>query len=193
MLELSSRDFEVIDSLIQFGVFKDIEGYRLDRSKGIILVCCADGDLFHDLYNHECRINLTQRGDNPRIHPLSRNGGILAYQKGNRINRYPDSYLEYMYEIGDSALMKEMPTIVIEGHGPCGAARLKNIILMAQLKTQMEMKAIIRERYSGTDVASHFHVDYKGRNGKDRKTYHFGSAGWAEWYRTQAPKFLAAA
>jgi hypothetical protein len=192
MLELSNKNLEIIDSLIDFKVFDDIEGYRLDRKNGIILVCCADGDQFHDLYYHECSFQSGQRKDkNPRIHPLSHNGGVLAYAENNLINRFPTSYLEYLYEIGGSLELKKMPTIVIEGHGPCGAAHKHAIDFIPQLETQMTVKEVVKQMHPHVDVASHFHVDYNGRNGKEKKTYHFGRERWAEWLRTKAAPFLA--
>jgi len=192
MLELSQKNLEMIDSLVSFGVFDDIDGYRIDRRNGVILVCCADGDQFHDLYQHECRFQLSQRHD-PRVHPLSHNGGPLAYDKDTPINRFSDSYKEYLFEIGDSVDMKDMPTIVVEGHGPCGAARRHNISLIRQLEIQMRVKATIRQMYPQVDVASHFHVDYKGWNGKEKKTYHLGREQWAEWFSIRSTPFLALA
>lgn len=190
MLALSPKDLELIDSLVSFGVFDDIDGFRIDRKSGIVLVCCADGDQFHDLYEHECRFQLNQR-DTPRIHPLCRNGGPLAYDEGTPVNRFPDSYKEYRLEVGDSISMKTMPTIVMKGHGPCGAAHHYSISLIRQLEMQMRVKAALRKMYPHVDIASHFHVDYKGWNGKQKKTYYFGREQWTEWYALRSKHFLA--
>lgn len=194
MLALSSQEFEIIDSLVEFGVFDKIEGNRLDRSNGIILICCSDGDQFHDLYTHKCRFQQEQRGDqNPRIHPFDCNGGVLAYDKGTPVNRFESTYMEKLLAIGDAIAMKGHVPVVMEGHGPCGAANLHSIAFINQLEIQMRVKRVMKQMYPHEDITSYFHVDYRGHNGMSKKSWHFGLDPWVEWHATIAPKFRTAA
>lgn len=187
MLFLLKEERELIESLRAFGVLKKIEGHRINRRNGLILVCCPDGDQFHDIYEHQCGIQLEQR-HNPRIHPLLWNGGAMVCAEHSPINRIKDADLEFLGQISDARAMKQIDPIILMTHAPCGAARHHKIKLITQLSLHMQVKTRVRNSNPGAEVTSYFHVDF----GESQKyTFFFDRPVWEEWLTTEGLRFAA--
>jgi hypothetical protein len=176
MLVLSEEDRRLIKDLREFGVFQNIEGHRIDQSNGAVVVCCADADQFQDGYNHHCQIQLQQRR-NPRIHPLSWNGGAMTCIENSPVNRLANSYIEFLGQITDARILKGINPVLVETHAPCGAAHLHKISLANQLAIHVEAKKNIRALNPDATLACTFHVDY----GNSKRRYFFSRPRWEIW------------
>jgi hypothetical protein len=188
VLELLPEEREAINSLMHFGVFLKVDPNLLDRSNGIVDVGCSDGDQFEDRYLTQCGYQLEQRPD-PRIHPITLNGGPLVCAKSFSVNRFPTTADEILGQIYDSTNMKGIVSVVLEGHAPCGVARKFGLTVERQLNLQVEVHAAVRAMgRPNVDVVNHFHV---GFNRTEKKTFFVKRQQFAKWLQVYGASILA--
>lgn len=183
---LSKDDNAVIHQLREAKVLRDVEGYRLDQRNGVIFITCSDGDQFADIYSKQCEMQADQRTD-PRVHVLSCHGGAIAYAPCSPVNRRKHADLVFLEQIGDARTLKNINTVALYGHGPCGAAAMCNLDLTMVIALQMRAKEKIKALNNGVKVAPFFHIDY----GNERKrTYFLCQKSWQEWANDNGVKAI---
>lgn len=174
-MALAPADQDLVRELREAGVFQDVEGHRLDQSNGIILACCADGDQMPDIWQFQNGIMQGQR-QTSRIHTLSLNGGALLIPEGSPLNREAHEDVVYLKHIREAIELKDIHTVALYTHGPCGAAGLANLTLIDTINLLKQAGQRIRDTFPGIQVACFFHAD----KGETKRTY-FVSAKWFEW------------
>lgn len=177
MAKLSGEDRELIRTLRAAGVLRDVDEHRLDQRNGVILVTCADGDQFYDIFRYQCGTQAEQRSD-PRIHSLAWNGGALACAPCSPINKRKHADDIFLDQIADARQLKSIDTVALYAHAPCGAAGINHINLLTVIALQMRAKAKVKTLNQGVTVACFFHVDYG--NGTKR-TYFLSREQWEWW------------
>lgn len=175
--QLSTKDRELIKQLRQAEVLQDVEGHRLNQRNGVILVACADGDRFPDVFHYQCEMQAGYRSD-PRVHALTWHGGALACAPCSPVNKRKHADGIFLDQIADARTLKDIDVIALYSHAPCGAAAMNNIDLTAAIALQMRAKAKIKTLNQGINVACFFHVDYG--NGVKR-TYFLCRTKWEAW------------
>jgi hypothetical protein len=160
-------------------VLVDIEGHRLDQKDGVILVTCADGDQFADIFMQQSGMQRDQR-DNPRVHPLSWHGGPLRLLTDSRTNRHGHEAETFLNEIRDAPGIKQMKTVALCSHYPCSKAKGCNMTVEEVIDATVQVKKRIKREMPGIGVACFFHVDYPAEAGMGarKRTYFLGRHRW---------------
>lgn len=184
---LSPRDREIIQALRgEAGVLCDIAGRRLNPAKGVIMVACADGDQMADVFERQAGICRDHSRDRlPRVHTLALNGGALLIPKGSPVinpDHPEDGVLLSHLQAG--MRLKDIPTIVLYAHCPCGAASLASLAVESVIDLLMRAKERVKKEIDGAKVACFFHVD---RGHGNKRTYFVSREKWLAWKEANMP------
>ena len=160
-------------------VLQKIAPHLIDESNGAILVVCSDGDQMDDIFKHHEKICLHHRKGH-RPHMLSLNGGakVIAEHSPLRIIAGQDRAQILIADIKMARSMKNIETVILYTHAPCGAAYAKGLSFCAILDLLFAGKDRIKKEIPGVKVACFCHVDYG--NGK-KKTYFVSRTAWLAW------------
>jgi hypothetical protein len=186
MSQLSAKDLEFISELKEAEVFQPIKGHLIDQSKGVILVTCSDGDRFPEIFQHQVRLQADCRPD-PRIHVLAWHGGALACATCSPVNRRKGAHKVFLDQIKDAREWKNIDTVVLEAHGPCGAAGFFGVSLEQCLALQIGAKKNVRRLNKGIQVSCFFPVF----DGEKQKTFFFSREKWEPWAQKRGIRAIA--
>lgn len=180
MGKISEKEAGQIRSFRSMNILLEIEGHRLPQDKGVILVTCADGDQFGDLYTHQKWVN----GSSPpeareRIHTLGWNGGALRIPHQSPVNQAGRTTdLDCIQDILEASKLKGIRTVALYAHAPCGKAHAHDVDLMGVLSLLAGAKARLKSEAPSLTVATFFHVRYP--DGKAR-SYYFDCGAWGRY------------
>lgn len=175
---LSYEDFGFICRLKELEILVDVEEYRLDQTNGVVLVSCGDADQMPDIFRHQMKMQNGQR-ENPRVHTLTWNGGAARLPKDSPMNE-PGllSDITFMKEIADAVWLKNIKTIALYIHTPCGKTANCRMSFQDSIHLVIKAKLRIKNEIPDIRVACFCHVDYG-----DRKKTKFVSRQQYEKYR----------
>lgn len=177
-MRLSEDDLKTIKELREFGVLDDINGHRLTQKNGVITIICADGDQACDIFNHQIKM---QEGHchSPRIHTFGWNGGALRIPKDSPANKSKrTTHLDLIDDIKDAIQIKEIRTIALYVHAPCGKAHACNIDFIETISLLMDAKVRLKNEIDNIHVACFIHIDF---NNHKKRTYFISRQKWIEW------------
>lgn len=181
MATISETDLRAIISLRKDGVLADIDPHRLTQQKGVIVVPCADGDQMPDVFAQQAAY-AEQAGLEPRPHVLALNGGALLLPENSPLNKAVREDLVLLKHIKDAVPMKNIHTVVIYTHAPCGAAGAANLSFVRCMDLLVKAKARIKEKIPEVKVACFCHVDRSDEGGHHkRRTYYVDEVRWHAW------------
>lgn len=146
-LILTRQDEEIIAAAWKAGVLCKLDGNRINDEAGTILLGCADGDRFHNLFTHHCRVT----GWN-RHHPLSLNGGPLLISTKSPIPHAKNDGNVYMRHLRGAMQLKGMHIVVPCGHAPCGVAYSCSLDALDVFRLLIEGKLRIKKEFEGADI-----------------------------------------
>lgn len=180
-MNLSEPERKLVEEMRGFGVLADADGHRLDQREGIIMVTCADGDQMPDIFRFQAKLSEGQRTD-PRIHTLSLNGGALLLPEDTKLivrrgRRFREDVV-LMEHIRVARNLKQIDTIALYAHAPCGMARLMHLSFEDVIATLIAAKARIKGDNHGAKVACFCHVD---RGNGRKRTYFVSRDRWDAW------------
>jgi hypothetical protein len=175
--QLSRKDHALVKQLRQADVLQDVEEGRLDQRNGVILVACADGDRFPDVFRYQCKMQAGYRPA-PRVHTLAWHGGAIACAPCSPVNKGKYAEEVFLKQITAARELKDIDVVALYAHAPCSAAAKNNVPLTTVIALQLRAKAKIKAMNPGIDVACFFHVDYG--DGVQR-TYFLCHAQWEAW------------
>jgi hypothetical protein len=179
MRELTEAELQIIKELKENDVLEPLRGFQLDYSNGVVMVACADGDQMYDLFTTHaslCPCNPNRH----RIHLLTRDGGALVLPSVHFANQASNILLN---EIAAASLMKDIKTVALYTHIPCGIAdkfgikTKENVVLLTLAKQRVEWMNVLN-----LQVACFFHVDYG--QGKKR-SYYVSPEKFDEWAKSK--------
>jgi len=181
MPQLDQNEVHFFEELREAGVLEDVNGNCLDTSKGVILVTCADGSHFGDIFKRQSEMT-------PLIHTLALNGGglILPHRSPANmpIGMSPTGGMIclgdiYMSQISVAQELKGISVVALHVHFPCGIARLHNIGSRHLMELLVAAKTRIKaETSEGTKVAACLHIAWPdGR----KRTYFVSRDKWTEY------------
>lgn len=162
------------------GVLGDVEGHRIDESQGVIMVTCADGDQFEDVFHHHSDICRSHRC-NTRIHPLSLNGGAKLIAKNSPLQTAGEDQVLLNNILGAHKL-KGIDTVVLYAHAPCGAAYSNGVSFLEVMQLLFGGKQRVKNLDPSLKVACFCHIDFG--DGKKR-TYFAKRDLWLEYINSQ--------
>jgi len=161
-----------LEELRSARALQDFDTSQLDQEEGVILVACSDGDQFPELYRHLTLIQTGRWREQPRIHPVSLNGGplrLVADSPANKPGR--GTHLDVLESIADARSAKGIETVLLCGHAPCAHAGMREINFPSTLRLLLRAKEIVKGTFSWMRVAALLHVDH----GDGRKRTYFVS------------------
>lgn len=166
MGHLHDHDKAYLVNLRANNILEEVEPSSMDLSNGIIIVACADGDQFEDYYSHIAGIakDVIQR---ERVHVLALNGGAFLLSESWPSQKESEVLKNHLHTAVD---LKEIHTVVLYGHAPCGAAGKCNFDVPTVLYHLAEAKDVAKSIREDIKVICFLHVDWG--EGKKR-TYHF--------------------
>ena len=176
MSQLTNTDRELILSLRSEKILDDVLGHSLKLDNGVIIVTCSDGDQIPDVFRFQGKIGKDQKSDE-RIHTIALNGGALDIPENSPISTDGESKV-ILKHIGQAIELKNINTVILYGHAPCGAAGLCNLSAEQTFDLLIEAKTKVKEVYPQVTVACFYHVDYG--QGKKR-TYFLSRDKYKEW------------
>lgn len=181
MGKLSNEDRILIEELRRYGVLQDIDGHRLDQKHGAIILTCADGDQMHDLFHHHEKIITSNLSATPRIHTLALNGGALLLPPASPLHQKFNEDLVLLHHIKVARDLKEINTIVLYSHAPCGVAAQYNLSFFKVIQYLIEAKNLLKQDDKKIKVACFCHVDY---GDKKKRTYFVSRERFEHWCKT---------
>lgn len=174
-------------------VLQHVDGHRVDASDGVVICGCGDADQERD-YASFLAAQL-----HPRMHRLQFNGGPLSIPPESTLHfRHDDtgepipSGIAHRLEIRDAVRIKQIRTVVLVAHVPCGAALAAKMPIDDVVYALMAAKREVIEHYQleyGVRVACFLHVDWSKiwpGSGRDPRTY-FVSREQAEAWLGRPP------
>ena len=165
--KLSIASLELIEGFRRSGILQDIDAHRIDQSKGAIIVSCADGDQMHDLFHHHEAL-VQESNCAPRLHTLALNGGALLLPMTSPLNRQFNEDKVLLHHIAVAQKLKEIDTVVLYAHAPCGAAMMHDMSFFQVVQYLMQAKMMLKNSGpAGIKVACFIHIDY----GDKKRTY----------------------
>lgn len=184
MLVMTADDRGQVRKLREAGVLEDVKAHRLKQSRGIILVSCFDGDQMYDIFE-TCADFQREVRENPRINPVTLGGGPLLIPERSPLIRiaHPEIDIMILGQIKMAREMKEIHSIALYAHAPCGAATKCGLNVFAIIELLIEAKIRIKEKFDGVSVACFLHVD-KGLDGDgkpNKRTYFVSPTEWRRW------------
>lgn len=181
MVQLTDIDRAVAEQLRKAQVLLDVFPSQLELARGVIMVACADGDQMPDLFAFET--GLFRAADvPPRIHELALNGGALLIAKDSPVRRAGAEDEVLLRHIADGRTLKEIGSVMLYAHAPCGAAALARLDLRGVIALLMEAKTRIKQELADLKVACFLHVDWGDR----KRTYFVSRGAWDKWQAENA-------
>lgn len=170
------RDERLIRDLREKEVLLDAEGHKFDSPNGVILVTCPDCDQFVDIFNYTMEM-FRKGGYQERPQPLCQHGGGMLISETCPLDReyMIDQYL--LVNIARARKMKEINTLALLVHYPCGAARLAGIPLIDVIAHDVAAKQRVKLLWPELKVGCFLHVDYLDR----KRTYFLSHDAFKAW------------
>lgn len=139
-LVIDDRSKDFLRACEQEGRLVVPEPHKLDLSQGAIVVPCADGDQMEHLTAQVKEMCIVQSAQ-PRLHKLTTHGGAVILSpewpdtKPN--NTRPQNLVE---DIIDAQMMKDISTILLFGHAPCGKVGMCGVTVQESVYHLMQAK-----------------------------------------------------
>lgn len=174
MGHFSVEDRSYLNQLREENILEEVAPQSLDLSNGVIAVVCADGDQFFDYYSHIASLAREQLG-RERAHMLALNGGALLLS-----NEWPDpeEAIVLKRHINVAVDLKNIHTVVLYVHAPCGAAGICHFDAKKVLDLLVQAKENVKLIRGDIKVICFVHVDWG--EGKKR-TYFLSQGKWNEY------------
>jgi hypothetical protein len=173
MGHLSDTDRDTYKRLRKQGILSDVDAHRLDLTAGVILVACSDGDQLPDIFNNISHSFEGQR-QSARIHTIALNGGALLLPENSPLvtpHREDEVLLEHIKVARE---LKNINTIALYTHAPCGAGTLAGLTLEQELDLLLAAKVRIKESLPGIKAVCFCHID----RGESKRTYFVSRNKW---------------
>ncbi len=177
-IRLSEEDLEKIKELRKFGILADVNGHHLNQKNGVIMISCADGHQMYDIFGHQLKMQEGHCQD-LCVHTLAWNGGALRipqYSPANKKDR--TTHLDVIDDIRDSIKIKNIHTIALYVHAPCGKAHACGINFIEMIGLLIDAKIRIKKEVDNIYVACFIHIDF---NNNRKRTYFISRKKWIEW------------
>ena len=177
------EDFKTIQQLLEKNVLVSIEAAELGADRGVIPVLCSDGDRMFDVFTH---LSDTCTAANFPVQPH-----LIAYPGApillsNHSPRILGARIDtlFIYGIKTGPDMKNIRTIVIVPHWPCGMAKACNLGLIRSIELAVNGGARIERDLQACvhNVAVWLHVDY---GEAFMRTYRIDQKKWLRWITDQ--------
>lgn len=181
-----SEDIRLIRMLREADILVDAKGHKLNSPNGVIMVSCPDGDQITDIFNHT--VGLLTEGDcRVRPHMLNLHGGAMLIDHDCPLYREFRADELLMLSIAQARAMKEIDTIALLVHAPCGAAKMAGLNVIDVLHHVVRAKLRIKTAWPDIKIGCFFHVDYPDR----KRTYFLSRDAFELWYKDHGASYAS--
>ncbi len=184
----SQNDFALIRELRDVGVLRELRPEEFRADTGTVPVLCSDGDRAWDVFNHHTAACM-EANFPIRPHVIAYPGApiLLSRHSPAVLGIHIDRLLIYGIKTGPE--MKQIKTVVIVPHWPCGMAKLCNLDFIRTLELSMNGKARLKREltHAVKEIVVCLHVDYGENKQGERimRTYHIDQQKWLRWITTK--------
>jgi hypothetical protein len=182
MAVLSDFDRNVVRVLRGTQVLENEDARKVPMDNGVIVIPCSDGDQLPDLFGHDCELAF-DNGGIVRPHMPALHGGAMLIAEDCPLYRKFRVDELLLVHIQQAEAMKEIHTVILYIHTPCGAAGLAGLNLIQQIMFLMRAKVRVKKIDPTNKVICKVHVDYGPSfpNDKRRRTYFISLSKWEEY------------
>jgi hypothetical protein len=168
-MTLTEADLNYARMLRVTNALADIDSANMDLSTGVIAVMCCDGHQMED--RHEYLTAMLKANGSPSvIHKITRHGGALRLAENSPLNkRGRTTDADLLDEIAEAAEMKNIGTVLLEAHAPCGMAAMHHLSLKAVVELLFAGKMRARAEMPDLTFATILHMDW---GGGQKRYYH---------------------
>lgn len=172
------EDVRLIHLLRDADVLVNVEAHKLNAPNGVISVVCPDCDQAHDIDGHIRKL-LNECGGKIRPHSLKQHGGGMLISEACPLDRefHIDKYL--LKHVGIARSLKEINTIILYVHAPCGAAQLEGLNVVEILYHVVEAKKRVKAMWPNDRISCYIHVDYQNEK---KRTYFLSREAFERWF-----------
>lgn len=178
---LSPEDNQSLRILENLGILQVHNGSKLETGNGIILVTCSDGDKILEFLGHIEGL-IREGGGKFRPHIFAEHGGAMLIAEDCPLYRrtHADEFL--LEQIADAHEMKNISTVILMVHAPCGAAKKEHISVVQELAYLVRAKRRVKELMPQLNVSSFIDVHYQDGT---KKIWFVSSEAFEVWYKKQ--------
>lgn len=178
MAQLDEKSRQLFGQLRAAGVLADVQENLIDLKDGVIMVTCSDGDQMYDMFSQQAKWVEVQRKD-PRIHLLALNGGAIHLGPNSPTSREDREDKVIEKHIEGAVWLKNIQTVILYTHTPCGLAKMFNLGLYDVLEHLVAGKERLKFKHPELKVACFVHVDRE--QGLGKRTYFVSRDKWRKW------------
>ncbi len=173
-----AEDVRLIHLLREAKVLVNVDGRKLHAPNGVIPIVCPDCDQAADIDGHIHRL-LDESGGKVRLHSLKQHGGGMLLSEACPLDRefHIDKYL--LKHIGVARSLKDINTIILFVHAPCGAAQLEGLNVVEILYHVVEAKKRVKSVWPKDLISCYIHVDYANEK---KRTYFLSRKAFEQWF-----------
>ncbi|TSC83776.1 MAG: hypothetical protein G01um101413_916 [Parcubacteria group bacterium Gr01-1014_13] len=180
-LILGESDKQLLKQLVEVEKLLIVpEAHKLDLSRGAIVVPCADGDQMDDLFD-DIRSLAIESGKKPRPHFLTEHGGAMVLSPEWHDPDRPGRARRLTEDLVDAAKMKDIYTVLLFCHAPCGKATACKVDIEASIRHLMLAKRVVKQLDPQFQVRCFVHIDWHDEftgNGHFKETYFISAETW---------------
>jgi hypothetical protein len=176
MGKISDKDLSFLNELRSALILKDVNPEKIELEKGVILVCCSDGDQMYELFGHQVEL-FKKVNAVPRIHTISLNGGGLLLSAESPLVKVHQEDHVLIKHITDARQLKGIHSVVVYAHAPCGAAGMANLSVEQVIDLLIKGRNRLKTIFEDLHVVPLFHLD----DGQKKRTYFISPNAWEEW------------
>lgn len=181
---LSPEDAKSIFALERADVLQVHHGSTLETRNGVILVTCSDGDKILEFLEHVEEL-IREGGGKFRPHIFAGHGGAMLLAEECPLYRHADEFL--LEQIADAHVMKDIHTVILMVHAPCGAAKKGKIDVIQELAYLVRAERRVNALMPQLNVSSFIDVHYPNGN---KKILFVNPDAFETWLQTQSPTNL---
>lgn len=173
-----AEDVRLIRLLREANVLVNVAAHKLDAPNGVIPIVCPDCDQAADIDGHIHKL-LDESGGRVRLHSLKQHGGGMLISEACPLDREfsIDRYL--LKHIGVARSLKDINTIILFVHAPCGAAQLEGLSVVEILYHVVEAKKRVKAMWPNDLISCYIHVDYANEK---KRTYFLSRKAFEQWF-----------
>lgn len=177
---LSAEDTRSVHILEQAKVLLPHDGSKLETGNGIILITCSDGDKILEFLEHI--EELVREGHGKfRPHIFAGHGGAMLIAEDCPLYRstHADEFL--LEQIADAHEMKNISTVILMVHAPCGAAKKGHIDVVAELAYLVRAKKRVKQVMPQLNVSTFIDVHFPDER---KKILFVNTDAFDAWHKT---------
>ena len=179
---LSPEDGRFILMLERGGVLQTHDFSKLETGNGIILVTCSDGYKILEFLEHIEEL-IREGGGKFRPHIFSGHGGAMLIAEDCPLYRKECADQFLLSQIADAHEMKDISTVILMVHAPCGAAKKAHLTVVQELAHLVRAKHRVKSVMPQLKVSCFIDVHYADGG---KKILFVSPEAFETWYAAQS-------